>query len=127
MEQCYRCGSQLIELGSKNDEIAFFECVSCESQYTKKPGGNIHDRWMMPITLPLYSVIFSSDPAQEVERVVQQFQERESEFKKVLVEHINEELENPKQKISEIHEYKFANESQLREFLTLFIQKLTIE
>ena len=117
MKYCYRCNEELIEVildGVKGG--LFYDCLSCKSRYTSK-NGQLHDRWLMPITLPLYGVIFSKDPLEMIDKTVIDMNKKGSEFVKVLVSHIEEELNNPKQKLTDIHDFISPNEERLREFL----------
>ena len=78
----------------------------------------------MPLSLPLYSVIYDQDPALRASEIAQHFYKRDDLDLDLLERHIAEELDNPKQKVSEIHNFVYANESQLREFLEKFLEAL---
>lgn len=73
----------------------------------------------MPMTLPLYRVIFEEDPLCCVAAAVKEICSMKKEFHDILIEHISKELENPKQRVSDMHDFKFPNEDKLREFLRL--------
>ena len=76
-QHCLRCdGQTLVSVESPKDKgITFFECPKCKRHYTLAEGRTLTDRWLSPITLPLYSTIFSSNPPEDAERVALQFLE----------------------------------------------------
>lgn len=118
MPSCYRCQSPLLETtpGGVTD-IQFFSCESCYSQYAQKPGEDLHDRWLMPLTLPLYFVIYDKEPSEKVDYVAQELLRKKPEYLATLIEHIQDELDTPKQKLSQIHSYVHPDEAKLRVFL----------
>jgi len=118
--KCFRCNGDLKDT-TPNDiaDIKFLSCKNCPCQYTENSKGRVHDRWLMPITLPLYGVIFEEDPLSCVDNAVNEMASRKREFIDVLIEHISEELVNPKQKIIDLHDFKHPNEERLRAFLKL--------
>ena len=93
MEHCYRCDSPLINVTPGDvDNIMFFECPSCKCQYAKSPDSELHDRWLMPITLPLYSVIFENNPVSQAITQAKAFVEREDLDLEILKRHIHDEF-----------------------------------
>ena len=76
--KCFRCNGELENTTpEKVDDINFYSCKSCSCAYTKNTEGRIYDRWLMPITLPLYGVIFEKDPLSKVEHIVADMASRE--------------------------------------------------
>ena len=73
----------------------------------------------MPITLPLYNVIFEKEPLDGVENIVRKMALRENKFVDALIEHISDELVNPKQRVADIHDFSCPDEVKLRKFLGL--------
>jgi hypothetical protein len=71
----------------------------------------------MPITIPLYSIIYSKDPLKDVKHIVKGLSDYEPEFLEVLTEHIRDELDNPKQRIVEFNNFACQDEDVLRDFL----------
>ena len=125
MEHCYRCDSQLIKITPGDvDNIMFFECPSCKCQYAKSKDSELHDRWLMPITLPLYSVINENNPVSQAITQAKAFFEREDLDLEILKRHIHDELGDPKQKVAEIFEYINPDEGKLREYLKYFVWEL---
>ena len=125
MEKCYRCNSNLINVTTSDaDDVEFFECTSCKSSYSKRTDGNLHDRWLMPITLPLYSVIFDKNPETRAREQAHEFLNTDNIDIEILKTHIREELESPKQNISEILNFKYPNEDKLRKYLRCFVTEI---
>lgn len=124
MPNCPRCSATLKPTEPKTAGISFYECPDCASQYARQSGEDLHDRWLMPLSLPLYVVIFDRDPASRAIDVARQFCDRDELELDILEQHIAEELGNPKQKVSEIHDFAYADEHQLREFLGSFLEAL---
>jgi hypothetical protein len=126
MKNCLRCKSELKEESpSHSSSITFYNCPSCHSGYAIEPGQQLHDRWLMPLTLPLYAAINDPDPVPKAHVVARSFIKRETRDDLDLIKkHIIEELANPTQKVSEIHDFGHKNEDKLREFLQAFIDEL---
>lgn len=118
---CFRCNTALEPREVLKDErgyvISFFFCPGCGSKYAKKDNGEIHDRWMMPLSVVLYPTIFSVEPVLVASRVASHLEmyKNEGEIRRI-VEHIEDELANPKQKVKEILD-SAADEQELRAYL----------
>jgi hypothetical protein len=121
---CLRCKTpELIALDSP-DGISFFECPECHRNFARKRGGELCFRWMHPISLVLYPVIFEPDPGQHCERVAEMFAEQESgERIKLIVQEIKLELDDPTQQVRDILECR-ASEGDLREYLRCVADRL---
>ncbi|MGF1761775.1 hypothetical protein [Aliivibrio kagoshimensis] len=120
MEHCYRCKLELTETTpAESGNILFYACEGCGACYAKKAGQQLHDRWQMPITIPLYSLIYEKEPLKIVNNVVNQISRSKRRFVEPIINDIHEELNNPKQKLIEIHDYLYPDEQQFREFLRL--------
>lgn len=120
MKKCLRCGMPLSEAEPKLPDISFYSCPQCGSHYAQEPGQELHDRWLMPLSLPLYDVIFDKDPVSRASEIANKYVGRVDLDLDKLEQHIEDELSNPKQKVSEIHNSEYANEKQLRDFLKAF-------
>jgi hypothetical protein len=120
MTNCYRCGETVLPGEPRNEEIHFFVCPACNSSYAERVGEAPHDRWLMPITLPLYSVIFERHPEEWGVEIAKEFKDRTDLDLEVLLSHIDEELNFPKQRLTDIHDFEHASEDQLRQFLKSF-------
>lgn len=120
MTNCYRCGETVLHGEPLDEDIHFFVCPACNSRYAERVGQAPHDRWLMPITLLLYSVIHVRHPEEWGVKIANEFKDRTDLDLEVLVSHIDEELNFPKQRLTDIHEFEHASEDQLREFLKSF-------
>lgn len=118
---CLRCKTMaLTELGPAYPDIRFFECPSCRRHYALKPGKQLTFRWLHPITLPLYDVIFDTEPVNRAGSAAALFVEQKPpEQMQQMVEEIRLELANPTQQLRHIFDCH-APEEELREYLGLF-------
>lgn len=141
--RCLRCKTvPLIALEPIHPEISFFECSNCRRQYALKPGKALTFRWMHPISLALYEVIFDAEPvkswaAREAALVeqVQVHPETERLMRKIgvslepptpeqlelIVSEIRLELEDPTQQVRDILDCR-ASEDELREWLRRYAE-----
>ena len=119
---CFRCSSNLEDVTPEDSNgIKFYSCKSCSSQYSENIEGRLFDRWLMPITIPLYCLIFEDDHKSKVEDILNSIMKEKKSNINILVKHISDELENPKQRISDIHNFEHLSEENLREFLKLLL------
>ncbi len=120
MEHCYRCDLELIETTpAESGNILFYACEGCGACYAKKAGQQLHDRWQMPITIPLYALIYEQEPLKAVDKTVIQLSRKKRSYVELMIQEINLELKNPRQNLIDIHDYVYPNEHQFREFLRL--------
>jgi hypothetical protein len=71
MEVCFRCKHDLVDITPDDLEgIQFFGCHGYGSHFTKNPGKQLCDRWLMPITLPLYHVTFEENPIDKLKKIL---------------------------------------------------------
>jgi len=116
--KCYRCQSELECTNPDDDrDIRFYLCTGCKFRYAKKSGQDIHDAWMTPLTFPLHAVLYEEEPESKSEVVARNMFEREGLDKKFMLDVILDELDNPKQKVSEVLNFSYPNEEKLRGFL----------
>lgn len=121
---CLRCKTtELIALASP-DNVSFFECPKCHRNFARKAGGTLCFRWMHPISLVLYPVIFERDPLQHCERIATMFAKQESiERIKLIVQEITLELDDPTQQVRDILDCR-ASEEDLRRYLRAVADRL---
>jgi hypothetical protein len=125
MEICFRCKNNLVDITPDDLEgIQFFGCHGCGSHYTKNPGKQLCDRWLMPITLPLYNVIFEENPMDKLKQTMFMLRKEKPEGLIQIVEHIKDELNEPKQNLCDTHDFVYPNEAKLREFLAAVMQNI---
>jgi transposase-like protein len=121
---CLRCKTtELIALPSPQN-ISFFECPKCHRTFARKAGGALSFRWLHPISLVLYPVIFEGEPGQSCERVAEMFAtQKSSEQIKLIVQEIRLELDDPTQQVRDILECR-ASEEDLRKYLRCVADRL---
>ena len=119
--RCLRCKTvPLTGVEPRSPEIHFFECPKCGRRYAQKTGKELTFRWLHPISLALYDVIFHISPGGEAARVAAQFIGRSSgEELELFVREIRLELEDPTQQVRDILDCR-ASELVLRQYLHLF-------
>lgn len=121
---CLRCKTtELLPLPSP-DGISFFECPKCHRDFARKAGGALTFRWLHPISLVMYPVIFEGDPGQDCERVAEMFAtQKSSEQIKLMIQEIRLELHDPTQQVRDILECR-ASEEDLRKYLRCVADRL---
>ena len=122
---CLRCKTvTLVELEPLDPRITFFECPDCRRHYALQPGKQLTFRWLHPISLALYGVIFDLAPTERVADVVASFvEQRPAEELEVFVREIKLELDEPTQQVRDILDCR-ASEQELRDYLRLFCDRL---
>jgi hypothetical protein len=120
---CLRCaGVELIPFGRSSPEIEFFDCPVCHRRYARKPGRSLTYAWLDSVSLPLYSVLFDSDPLTRVSHVAELFvQQKSGDQLRHIVAEIEEELEGPTQRVREILDNP-QTEEQCRDYLREFVR-----
>src|SRR5215467_10773854 len=117
-----RCAGVELTPISSPAGIEFFECPKCSRHYARKPGGRLTFRWLHPVSLPLYAVLFVTDPLERTCAVADQFvAERSAEEMNRIADEIQLELEHPTQNIREILDNP-QTENQCRAFLAAFVE-----
>ena len=102
MARCLRCNTKLILDTKVSWSFRFYGCPNCNSQYSKAIFRPVCDRWLMPITFPLYDVLFDKEPQLKAKEVAQSLLSREQGLREAIKNHVRDELETPKQKVSKI-------------------------
>ena len=122
---CLRCpGIELAPVEASSPEIEFFDCPSCHRRYGRKPERSLTFAWLHPVSLPLYSVLFDSDPLSRVSQVAEQFiKENPLEALRRSVDEIDLELTQPTQAVRDIVDNP-QTEGQCRGFLRAFVTKI---
>jgi hypothetical protein len=78
----------------------------------------------MPISLVLYGVIFDQYPINKVKQIAEQFSLREDIDLAFLINNVEDELQNPTQKVSNILDFSYPDEIALRKYLKAFNKEL---
>jgi hypothetical protein len=123
--RCLRCKTpSLVESEHHHPDIRFFECPKCERCYALQPGQHLTFRWMHPITLVLYRVIFDAAPVERAGIVAKKFAQYYSREKQIsMIEEIRLELADPTQQVRDSLDCR-ASEEDLREYLRSFCECL---
>jgi hypothetical protein len=119
---CLRCQTVvLMVLPESNAQMTFYACPSCHRHFAQQPGRALHDRWLSPLSLVLYSVQFETDPQVHAHRVAQAFlRDRSRETIAAMIVAIAQELQQPTQDVRDILEMP-QDEEALRTFLRLVV------
>ena len=122
IQNCLRCsGVELMRLTESRSDIAFFECPSCQRQYAQKPGRPLVYRWLHAISLPLYVVLFESEPLSKAQSVAENLAKTHARDEMAeMIDEIDLELRHPTQNIRDILDNR-ASEEKCREFLEAFV------
>ena len=121
---CFSCNYVLVFDSSPSKTVTFYQCPQCDYRYTLHNNKSLTYRWGMPITLVLYGVIFDKYPVKKAKALAEYFSSRDDVYLTVLIEHINEELLRPTQQVSDIFNFEYPNEAELRLFLIAFNEEL---
>ena len=114
---CLRCKSVSLNELPSPEGIQFFECPECHRQFAMQPGRSMTFRWLHPISVALYSVIFDTDPAPRATAVAEELSKSQtSEWLSSLVSEIDLELADPTQDLSVMVDCR-ASDAKLRDFL----------
>lgn len=129
--KCLRCEQPLERLDGAGD-IRFWRCLHCTRDYAEK-GGQLTDRWLSPISLILYGIIFSRHPQNDAEHIADQFINNANNTRDrliLIVTEIREELAHPKQRVRDIlrlqYEETEVSEADVREFLERVADRIAL-
>lgn len=124
---CLRCKTApLQKLEPLAPETVFYECSECGRNYACEPGKALTFRWLHPISLALYNVIFAEHPTEpgRVSSAAASLVEGLSDDQiAAFVEEIRLELNEPTQNVRDILDCR-APEQQLRLFLELVCDRV---
>ena len=121
---CFRCNKPLL-LAEELEAISFYKCTSCNRDYAKKPGKGLTDRWLSPLSLVLYDIIFIKERISDeiIENVSNEINHYEAKKVKFIKDDIVEELTNPKQKLIDMLGIQ-GTEENARDYLKRLLKKL---
>lgn len=92
-QNCLRCETVKLRVIPKStQEITFYECPSCSRHFAQKLGQGLCDRWLSPISLVLYGIIFERYPQDAYQRIAEQFLEQRAGDIPLSIEEITQEL-----------------------------------
>jgi len=119
MKKCPRCGGSLVRSPDTTATITFYDCPSCPWHFAQEPGKSLHDRWLSPLSIALYSQIFEKHPDRTAEENARALQSQRPDLISSILSEIERELESPTQKVSEIFDFLHPDEDRLRVHLRL--------
>jgi hypothetical protein len=134
---CPRCGSVELEPIS-GGEAEFVSCPGCGRYFRATSDGKVVEKWLGPLSLVLYPVIFEKRPQKEANRIANELYaasepDRRSMFRPLsrdqlwqMISEIRIELERPTQNVRDILDLR-GNEADLREYLALVADRLSMK
>jgi hypothetical protein len=124
-EYCLICKTiELDSLPASTEDITFYECRQCSRHYSKSAGRALSYRWLHPISLLLYGVIFEPRPQSAARHIAENFRNgKKEEDLKFIIQEVKMELEHPTRNVRDILSMN-QSEKDLREFLQLTISYL---
>ena len=123
-KKCPRCGGSLVLDPDTTETITYYNCPSCPWHFAQAPGKGLHDRWLSPLSIALYSQIFEKHPDQTAEENAKALLSQRPDLIAAILNEIDRELESPTQKVSEIFDFLYPDEDKLRIHLKLLAAAL---
>ena len=120
MVDCLRCAVPLSPTGQA-DPLRFHQCPRCGRAFTERADGTLVERWLGPLSVALYGVIFDPRPQERVRAVADGLGHLDTGH---IAAEIRLELAHPTQPVGEIVGPMRAGEDDLREFLRLLADEL---
>ena len=103
---CFKCGTTLIFFKDSNNTLSS-KCEKCGQGYGKEKGKTlIESRRDSSFAIPLYSIIFEKEKVsnEKINQIASGYLKYDKRYIKVLIEDIDEELTNPKRKLTDFHD-----------------------
>lgn len=131
---CPRCEAVEAE-STSGGKVEFVTCPRCGRHFRVTPDGRLVERWLGPLSLVLYPVIFEKRPQNEAERIASElyaasepgrrsiFRSFSREELRQLLSEIRLELRFPTQNVREILDLR-GDEADLREYLAAVAKRL---
>lgn len=106
------------------DGIVFYDCPRCLRSYALKNGKTLTYRWLHPISLALYGVLFEKKPNSHAERIANDLRRAYPDHFAHMAQEIELELRQPTQQVRDIIDNP-STEAECRAFLELVVGHLT--
>ena len=120
------------------DEAEFVSCPGCGRYFRSTPDGKVVEKWLGPLSIVLYPVIFENRPQKEANRIADELYaasepgahsmfrpfSRDQLWK--MISEIRIELEHPTQNVRDILDLR-GDETDLREYLGLVADRLSLK
>lgn len=113
---CLRCKTVPLHDLPSPEGIRFLGCPQCLRHYAKKPDRPMTFRWLHPITVALYGVIFDRNPVPRAGQVAESLASEPAEWRAALLREIVLELADPTQDLADTLDLA-APDAVLRDFL----------
>jgi hypothetical protein len=129
LPQCPRCqDTRLTVLPQQTEDLSSLQCPRCERQWMLRAADLLTERWLGPLSLLLYPIVYSSEPLDDIERAVSHLVTAEGWPLQKLQWAVNEaelELAEPCQQVSKILNFTDEpSEELVREYLRRVIEQL---
>jgi len=120
------------------DETESLSCPGCGRYFRSTPDGKVVEKWLGPLSIVLYPVIFENRPQKVANRIADELYASSdpgahSMFRPFsrdqlwqMISEIRIELEHPTQNVRDILDLR-ANETDLREYLDLVADRLSLK
>jgi hypothetical protein len=119
MKKCPRCGASLVLNPDTDATITYYDCPACPWHFAQEPGKGLHDRWLSPLSIALYSQIFEKHPEKTAEENARALQSQRPDLISEILSEIDRELKTPTQRESDIFNFMYPDEDALRIHLKL--------
>ena len=122
---CFKCGTKLFFLKDSNN-ILSSECEKCGQGYSKEKGKTlIESRRDSSLSIPLYFIIFEKKKLsnERINQIASVFINYDKRYLKVFLEDINNELTNPKWKLTDFHNLN-GTEEIARDYLNRLSERI---
>jgi len=121
-QHCLRCKTVALIRIERHVGITFFACPNCRRDYALQSGKRLTFRWLHPISLALYPVIFDDSPTERAAAIAAMFlKQNAAEILELYVPEIRLELDDPTQQVRDILNC-CASEQELRKYLRMFCE-----
>ena len=127
---CLHCKiPELVKLPESDWLGSFYGCPQCGRNFTKRLGKSLCDRWQSPKSFVLHEAIFYDAPQKHIDEIAAKFiismknattPENEKNFNRnllLIIDDIDEEINNPIQRVKDILDLNCRSEKRIREFL----------
>jgi hypothetical protein len=115
--RCLHCDDVELDPLPSPQGIALLLCPACGRQFARTSDEDLRERWLGPLSIVLYPVIFAKHPQDRARDVATQLRHRGSTDLATLMTEIRFEIDRPTQRVRDILPGMAASEADLREFL----------
>lgn len=122
---CVRCTGTSLTANDPagSSDLTFWSCPSCHRAFALQ-GDVLTERWLGPLSVALYCVIFVLHPQSAAAATVRSLDHLGPRRLELMADEIELELAHPSQPVSQILPGMQATEADLREFLGLVAARI---